>query len=293
MTVPERWSDLGVRVASATVLIVFGVVAVWLGGAFFRFAVVVVVGAMIWELAGLTAPQEPFQPQSSPLQAPPLQPSLPQPSLPQPSPPQPSLPQPAIRLGLAGLSALCLWVFPALGWAGWLLLLVPPAGLLVTPRRDAAVLASYALALMLAGVGFMGLRDHGAAVFLWLATLVVASDTMGYFAGRLLGGPKFWPRISPKKTWSGTIAGWFGAGLVGLIFAAFGVVPMVYALLSPLIALASQLGDIVESWIKRRAGAKDSSNLIPGHGGVLDRFDALVGAVLALQLLSFVLALPQ
>ena len=278
MTVPERWSDLGVRVASATVLIVFGVVAVWLGGAFFRFAVVVVVGAMIWELAGLTAPQEPFQPQPSP---------------PQPSPPQPSLPQPAIRLGLAGLSALCLWVFPALGWAGWLLLLVPPAGLLVTPRRDAAVLASYALALMLAGVGFMGLRDHGAAVFLWLATLVVASDTMGYFAGRLLGGPKFWPRISPKKTWSGTIAGWFGAGLVGLIFAAFGEVPMVYALLSPLIALASQLGDIVESWIKRRAGAKDSSNLIPGHGGVLDRFDALVGAVLALQLLSFVLALPQ
>ena len=288
MTVPERWSDLGVRVASATVLIVFGVVAVWLGGAFFRFAVVVVVGAMIWELAGLTAPQEPFQPQSSPLQSSPPQTSPLQPSL-----PQPSLPQPAIRLGLAGLSALCLWVFPALGWAGWLLLLVPPAGLLVTPRRDAAVLASYALALMLAGVGFMGLRDHGAAVFLWLATLVVASDTMGYFAGRLLGGPKFWPRISPKKTWSGTIAGWFGAGLVGLIFAAFGVVPMVYALLSPLIALASQLGDIVESWIKRRAGAKDSSNLIPGHGGVLDRFDALVGAVLALQLLSFVLALPQ
>ena len=129
-------------------------------------------------------------------------------------------------------------------------------------------------------------------MFLWLVAVVVASDTMGYFAGRLIGGPKFWPRISPKKTWSGTVAGWVGAGLVGAGFAAAGTVPWAYALLSPLIALAGQVGDIVESWIKRRAGAKDSSRLIPGHGGVLDRFDALVGAVLALQGLGLLLPGP-
>ncbi|MEI6096878.1 MAG: phosphatidate cytidylyltransferase, partial [Alphaproteobacteria bacterium] len=70
------------------------------------------------------------------------------------------------------------------------------------------------------------------------------------------------------------------------------VVPWAYALVSPLIGFASQLGDIVESWIKRRAGAKDSSRLIPGHGGVMDRFDSLVGAVLALQVLGWVMAGP-
>ena len=108
----------------------------------------------------------------------------------------------------------------------------------------------------------------------------------------MLGGPKFWPKVSPKKTWSGTIAGWIGAAAVGVLFASQGMVPWYYAVLSPLIALAGQFGDIAESWIKRRAGAKDSSSLIPGHGGVLDRFDALVGAVLALQALGLLLAGP-
>lgn len=257
MTAAARWADLKVRVASAAVLIVVGLGGIYLGGNFFRIGLIAIVAAMIWELAGLTA-----------------------------APTDPA------RLILAAVAALCLWFPAALPPYGGSLLLLPPLGFLVTPRGDRLVLAAYAMALMGAGAGFLDLRGHGAGVFVWLVAVIVASDTMGYFAGRLIGGPKFWPRVSPKKTWSGTVAGWFGAGVVGVVFAAAGVVPWAYGLLSPLIALAGQMGDIVESWIKRRAGAKDSSRLIPGHGGVMDRFDALVGAVLALQALGLVLAGP-
>ena len=145
------------------------------------------------------------------------------------------------------------------------------------------------MAIMLAGYGLVALREGGGTqVILWLVAVVVASDVLGYFAGRMLGGPKFWERISPKKTWSGTVAGWIGAALVGLCFALAGsswlLVP-----LSALVAFAGQMGDILESWVKRRAGVKDASSLIPGHGGVLDRFDALIGAVVLVMALRLVL----
>jgi phosphatidate cytidylyltransferase len=96
----------------------------------------------------------------------------------------------------------------------------------------------------------------------------------------MLGGPKFWPAISPKKTWSGTVAGWLGAVAVGYGFwaAGFGAWHLLWA--SPFVAFAGQMGDIAESAIKRRTGVKDSSNLIPGHGGLLDRFDALAFAAI-------------
>lgn len=149
--------------------------------------------------------------------------------------------------------------------------------------RDAALWAGYGLVILLAGAALIWLRGlpNGFLLICWLLAVVIASDVMGYFAGRALGGPKFWPRISPKKTWSGTVAGWIGAALVGAIFAALdrgtgsGLV-----LLSPVVAFAGQMGDIAESAIKRRAGVKDSSHLIPGHGGVLDRFDALIFAAI-------------
>ena len=252
----DKWADLKVRAASALVLIVVGVVAVYLGGVVFALLVTLLTATMVWELAGLTAPQGPT------------------------------------GMALAVLAAFCLWFSRSFGTIGLLLLVLPALGFWLTPRRDAGLLAVYALALMIAGAGFLNLRMHGVWVFVWLVAVVVATDTMGYFAGRMLGGPKFWPKISPKKTWSGTVAGWIGAGVVGVVFASLDLVPWSYAVLSPLIALAGQMGDIVESWIKRRAGAKDSSRLIPGHGGVLDRFDALVGAVLALQALGLLMAGP-
>ena len=137
----------------------------------------------------------------------------------------------------------------------------------------------YALVILLACLSLILLElRYGITPILWLVCVVVASDVAGYFAGRAFGGPKFWPAISPKKTWSGTVAGWVGAVLVGLGFMLAGQGGLALVLLSPFVAFAGQMGDIAESWFKRRAGVKDSSNLIPGHGGFLDRFDALIFA---------------
>jgi phosphatidate cytidylyltransferase len=126
----------------------------------------------------------------------------------------------------------------------------------------------------------------------WLLFVVIVTDVAGYFAGRMLGGPKFWPRVSPKKTWSGTIAGWIGAALVGWIFGALynGGPYVIY--ISVAVALGSQLGDIAESAIKRHVGVKDSSSLIPGHGGLLDRFDGMLGAALLLIIIEMFVNFP-
>lgn len=118
------------------------------------------------------------------------------------------------------------------------------------------------------------------AVALLVISVVVATDTAGYFAGRVLGGPKLAPSISPGKTWSGAAAGWVAAAAVGLLFErATGISGTVWA--SVALSVASQLGDLAESRLKRRADVADSSSLIPGHGGVLDRFDGMTTASLA------------
>lgn len=167
-------------------------------------------------------------------------------------------------------------------------------GLTLARGRDGLMFLGLGVAMLIAAQGLLALRlgPSGLAAVLWLILVVVASDTCGYFAGRCLGGPKFWPRLSPKKTWSGTIAGWLGAAAVGAVFWAAGKAGAGLILVSPLVAFAGQMGDITESWAKRRAGAKDASNLIPGHGGVMDRFDALIGATLAVMVLRFAQLLP-
>lgn len=131
-------------------------------------------------------------------------------------------------------------------------------------------------------------NDLGFATVLWLILVVIASDVGGYFVGRKLGGAKLWPAISPNKTWSGTAGGWVLAAIVGLVFGlvidGFGVADAI--LLSIILAAFAQAGDLLESWIKRRQGVKDSSNLIPGHGGLLDRFDGLLAATTAFTLMQ-------
>ncbi len=250
-----KWSDLRTRILSAIVMIAVGAAEIWLGGTAFAALVVVLTGVMVWELATMTAPQR----RRSPVTL-------------------------AVAASLALLAALVLRTDIAA-----LFLVVPSVALLMTPRRDRRLAGGYALAIMLAGYGLIDLRQTGGTtVILWLVAVVVASDVLGYFAGRMLGGPKFWPAVSPKKTWSGTVAGWIGAAVVGLVMMLAAGASWLLVPLSALVAFAGQMGDIAESWVKRRAGVKDASNLIPGHGGVLDRFDALIGAVvmvLALGLL--------
>jgi phosphatidate cytidylyltransferase len=127
---------------------------------------------------------------------------------------------------------------------------------------------------------------NGMLVVFWVVAVVVGTDVGAYFAGRAIGGPKLAPRISPSKTWAGLFggmacaaAGGWAVAMIGPGSASFGIV-----VLGAGIAVVAQIGDLIESAVKRRAGVKDSGNLIPGHGGVLDRLDGylLAAPVVAL-----------
>ncbi|MGI6853131.1 phosphatidate cytidylyltransferase [Mesorhizobium sp. 1B3] len=146
----------------------------------------------------------------------------------------------------------------------------------------------------LSGISLALLRDgdsRGLAAILFLFATVWVTDIMAYFVGRSLGGPKLAPAISPGKTWSGAIGGAIGGVLAGAgAAAATGYSEMALAgAVAFVLSVVSQVGDLFESWIKRRHGVKDSSQLIPGHGGVMDRVDGLVAAAFALYVIGALL----
>ncbi len=151
----------------------------------------------------------------------------------------------------------------------------------------AAVLAIGAQSVRLAlGMFYAGLPavalvflrelDFGHEIAMWALALVWATDIGAFFVGKSIGGPKVWPAVSPKKTWSGAIGGILSAIGAGLLFFYFGRLPLELALASGLLSVVAQAGDFFESFLKRRAGVKDSGDLLPGHGGVMDRLDGLV-----------------
>ena len=183
------------------------------------------------------------------------------------------------RSGVTAVSALAAMELPV-PFALPLLLLPSMLGL-ARMERGGVPYAVFTALILAAGYGMTGLRDDlGLFWMLWLVLVVVATDVAGYFGGRSLGGPKLWPRLSPKKTWSGAAVGWLAAAAVGLAFAKLTQAGVGLAGVSVAVSMASQLGDIAESALKRRCGTKDSSALIPGHGGLLDRFDGMLGAAL-------------
>ena len=128
----------------------------------------------------------------------------------------------------------------------------------------------------------------GAATILWLLAVVWAADIGAYFAGRAIGGPKLAPAISPGKTWSGFAGGMALALLVGGAggWLKAGDASLAAVAVALLVALASVVGDLLESWVKRRFGAKDSGAIMPGHGGVLDRIDGLLTALPILAIIA-------
>jgi phosphatidate cytidylyltransferase len=251
------WSDFLPRVVSGLVMAILGVAAIWLGGLFLDLLLILVVGAMHWELGSMLNPMSKQAKWFS-----------------------------AVFGGLA-----LYWALGAESMFGWIIILLIGAilqiGFFFDEKRSGFMVS---LAIFLCGFFLHSFRaDFGVGFTFWLVGLVIATDLGGYFAGRLLGGPKLIPRFSPKKTWSGAVAGWFSAVLVSVLVleysqietSVFGLITLTF-----LLSVASQAGDICESALKRTCNIKDSSSLIPGHGGLMDRFDGLVGASLILGVIS-------
>jgi phosphatidate cytidylyltransferase len=174
----------------------------------------------------------------------------------------------ALLIGILGLAWIALLGRDKRGWAA--------SGFL------------YAMAALLASVLLRQDPVNGFVALMFVLLVVWATDIGGYFAGRGIGGPKLWPRVSPKKTWAGALGGLAASLAVAGGFAALGLgaaVPLVA--LGATLSVVSQLGDLFESAVKRRFGVKDSSHLIPGHGGLMDRLDGFIAAIVVAWIFGF------
>ena len=252
-----KWDDLFQRLASGGIAAGIGLWAMWVGGHAFHALVAAIAGIMVWELTRMIGGGSK-----------------------------------ALALGvLGGISLFVLTTFP-ITYVLPLIFLPTLVGVAVLEQHRATY-AMYSAAILVASLGLIILRDDfGFGWMAWLALVVIASDILGYFGGRFIGGPKFWPKVSPKKTWSGTIAGWLGAALVAVFYIWQGASGPELIAISIAIAIAGQLGDVAESALKRRMNVKDSSNIMPGHGGMFDRFDAMLGASIFLLLVEQIIDFP-
>lgn len=209
-------------------------------------------------------------------------------------------------IGMLAVSGTALW----LGGAAWMLFVGVVAAIALFEWRRLALRISPAagtrFAWIAAGVLYIGagsavlllFRRIGIPHVVFPVLVTILTDTGAYFTGRTFGGPKIAPRISPSKTWSGLAGGMIGAGLVGAWWTgqfayhgAWVVLPVAAGFAAgAMLAVVAQAGDFLESWMKRRAGMKDSGAIIPGHGGVLDRIDGLLAVLLACGIAWAVLA---
>jgi phosphatidate cytidylyltransferase len=133
--------------------------------------------------------------------------------------------------------------------------------------------------------------DQGFIIILILLAIVWSTDIFAYFAGKYIGGPKIWTKISPNKTWAGLLGGMIGATIVVASLNIFIISPNLVkiTLYTPSLAVISQAGDFFESWIKRRFDVKDSGNIIPGHGGIMDRVDGLASVTPIFALIAILM----
>ncbi|WP_312861456.1 phosphatidate cytidylyltransferase [Segnochrobactrum spirostomi] len=161
-------------------------------------------------------------------------------------------------------------------------------------RMDFGWAAGGVLYAGLAAVASVGVRDgvDGRFALFLLFAIVWGSDVAAFVGGRTFGGPKLWPAISPKKTWSGAASGVAGAVASALAIGAIAGHAPSFALagLAALLSVVSQYGDLFESGIKRRFGVKDSGHIIPGHGGLMDRLDSFMAASVAAYLMALILS---
>lgn len=130
---------------------------------------------------------------------------------------------------------------------------------------------------------------EGKYVIYWVAMVVITTDIGAYFSGRLIGGPKLWPRVSPNKTWAGLIGAMAFAAIASIIFSIFalGYIELFLPVLAAITAGVAQMGDLAESAYKRHFNVKDSGFILPGHGGVLDRLDGMIAATIFVAVITY------
>lgn len=252
-------SNLQLRIITAAVLAPVTILLIWLGGVSFRILAVAIGFAIFYEWTTLSASKQ-------------------------------------TRSGLI---------------TGWVVLVVA-AALLFMKMPAIQVLAIIAAGsvflvqranwaaggLLYAGVPMVCLAmlrsdtTTGLIAIIYLFALVWATDIAAYFTGRTLGGPKLAPRFSPNKTWSGAIGGVVAAMIAGAMvsYFSFDRIKIFMIILAAMLSVASQMGDLGESWVKRCFGAKDSGKLLPGHGGVMDRVDGLIIAAVMLYIIGALVA---
>jgi phosphatidate cytidylyltransferase len=241
--------DLGPRVAAAVVMGLAAVTAAWIGGvvfvAFWWIAAVVV----LWEWQRIVRADRLVE----------------------------RLAAGTLGLALAALFALHQSV---IGAAAVLCLAAGAVGWLAgsSHRIWAAAGVVYAGALVVSLGLLRASPAYGLAAILWLFAVVWGADVAAYFGGRLIGGPRLWPSVSPGKTWSGAVVGALAGAACGLLLGGWTSRIDRLFWLGLATAVMSELGDLFESALKRRFGVKDSSSLIPGHGGLMDRLDAFIAA---------------
>ena len=268
MPKPAR-SNLQQRVLSGIVLIVLALALTFAGGIWYRLLAAAISGAVLYEWLTMTSATQPA----------------------------------SNRWVAVGFLAILL-ILLVTGQPASFLLPVLVGAVLVVLAHASRVEASYWTMAGLAYAGLLGIAlaslrgddSAGLQATLFLFAVVWATDILAYFTGRSIGGPKLASAISPGKTWSGAVGGTIAAVLAGLGVAYGFSSPLgwvAFAGLTLVLSVVSQAGDLFESWIKRRFGVKDSSNLIPGHGGVMDRVDGLATAAFILFALGALLAGPD
>lgn len=249
---PVRFGDLGLRVVSGLILAAIAFVDIWMGGIWSAGLLAALLVIMLWELE---------------------------------------------RMVQGGLARRPL-AFPALAVSGALAVfatyldgLVLGALLIAAGCLIVALVGGRRRGWLIGGLVYMGiavcamvpirhLEPNGLFFVIWLILVVVATDVGAYFVGRVVGGPRLWPAVSPGKTRSGALGGLAIATLVGVpVGLGVGQDLPTAAFLSVGVSIASQCGDLLESAVKRRFGVKDASHVIPGHGGVMDRLDGVLGGV--------------
>lgn len=271
---PKRWRDLRRRFLSALVLGPAALACIWLGSEPWTVLIAVAVALLTWEwvhLCGLSTR---------------VMPGL-------------AVPVAVLAAGILAVAEHPRAALAALG-IGWGLTWWAAARMRGPdrPQQPAGWLAAGVLYIGIAGIALIELRHDnyaGRANVLFLFLVVWASDIGAYMAGRAFGGPKLAPAVSPNKTWSGAAGGLVSAVVVGVAAAAV-LAPggaSRAAAVAAMLGVMAQAGDLLESWIKRRFDVKDTSSLIPGHGGLLDRLDGVIAAAPVAALLAFALGQGQ